>query len=200
MMMTKKLWLLTVLFVGGTMSTGVAVSNRFVPSMEDVADPLGRPSALALELIHSSSELERITGILVPKHADLRGRIGVLNGVSDDLDAVAGSADSLDDLTMSANSGAARVGAVSIPLPGLIGNVTARSTQAVSAVDRLHGAAGSISAQLEQVVAQEQAIYRSLQQLGPRARSIAAVLANIEQDTSRLKTAGPVLRLLSGAR
>jgi methyl-accepting chemotaxis protein len=196
MMITKRVWLIGVLVVGAGLSVGVATANSFVPHVEDVKDPLGRPSALAKQVIHSASEFDRISAVLEPKHSDLSNRIAVLNGVSDNLGTLVDRSGKLAPLMTKATSGTSQVITFSGPLPKLIGNVTNRSNQAVSTADQLNSAVGGVTDQLEAIVGQERSIDQNLTTLGPKASKIASTLDEIESTASHVRSVAPILKLL----
>jgi hypothetical protein len=196
--MTKKIWLLFVLVVGVGTAVGLAAANAFVPTVADVKDPLGRPSSLSLEVIHSASEFDRLTFILVPKHRDLSGRIQTLTAVAADLDTLVGEAGGLSGKAISVNAFTTSVNSTAGPLPGLIAGVAARAHQAAPVVGNLGTAVSSVAGQLQAINGGLADIYGDLAALGPRATTINNLLAQIQEESQRIRSLGPVLSSLSG--
>lgn len=193
MMLTKTVWLVAALAAGGAVAVFLAADHSFVPGVEDVKDPLGRPPALSEEVIFSASEFDRISGILVPKHADLAERIAVLNDVSSELATVTDRASRLPGFAASVNDKTGEVVAVSQPLPGLIRGVADQSDEGIAAVGRLDSSVAGVTTELEEVLAAQESIHEDLQALGPTAAAIAEELADIEESSKRLKPVAPVL-------
>ena len=76
----------------------LAAVFRYVPSTEDLLDPLGRPATLTDSIVSSSAGLDRVTTVLVPKQAELTRRISVLTTVAGSLDEVVDHAGELTPL------------------------------------------------------------------------------------------------------
>ncbi|MET8249567.1 hypothetical protein ABZV31_37520 [Streptomyces sp. NPDC005202] len=198
MMVTKKAFTAFTLLFGGTIATVLVVSHSYVPRVPNLLDPLGRPSALAKNIIFSAGEFDRISAELVPKHTELRARIRVLLGVSNDLDALVDKADALAPLAVAANKGTSNVAGAAEPLPKLISGVTDRAREAGPVAVGLGGSVSSVTTQLEGIGSQLDSIHKNLSALGPTADAIAAELAKIEDESARLGPASPLLRLLQG--
>ncbi|WP_182378921.1 hypothetical protein [Nocardioides sp. WS12] len=196
--MTKKAWLLFVLVVGLGGAVFLSGSNAFKPGVDDVKDPLGRPSALSLEVIHSASEFERITGVLVPKHGTLSQRIQRLNGVADNLDIVVDDAGKLTGKSITVNEGTTKVNDIALPLPGLIASVTGRAVEAAPVVGDLGKSVSGVTTELEAVQTQLNGAFRDLAKLGPRATTIVDLLAQIQAASVKVKPLAPLLAGLSG--
>jgi len=196
--MTKKTWGLFVLVVGLGTAVLMSVVNSFAPGVEDVKDPLGRPSALSLEVIHSASEFDRLSAGLTPKHRDLAGRVQTLNTVATSLEGLVGEAGSLSGKAESVNAGTVSVRSSATPLPGLIRKVSGRAREATPVVNDLGSAVSSVTGQLESVNGGLTGIYGDLAALGPRATRIVQLLHQIEEESRRVRALGPLLSTLSG--
>lgn len=194
--MTKKAWLVFVLIVGLGGAVFLSVTNSFTPGLEDVKDPLGRPSALSKEVIHSASEFERITGVLVPKHGSLSHRIQRLTTVADDLDVVVDQAGHLPGKSASVNRDTSTVSEVAVPLPGLIQHITRRAVEAGPVVGDLGSSVSGVTTQIDAVGLQLTGAFEDLAALGPRARTIVDVLAQIEAESEKVRRIMPVLNAL----
>lgn len=195
--MQKKTWGLFVLIVGLGTAVLLSVSNAFVPTVADVEDPLGRPSALSLEVIHSASEFDRLAGALVPKHGDLSQRIQTLNIVADDLDTLVGKAGGLPQKATSVNAHTRTVRSTAQPLPDLIADVTGRARQANPVVGGLGNAISGVTVHLEAITGGLIGIYSDLAALGPRATTINELLAKIQDESRRVRAFGPALTIVS---
>lgn len=176
----------------------LSVSNSFKPRLTDVADPLGRPSALAKEVIHSASEFQRITGILVPKHSSLSQRIQRLGTVADDLGTVVNQAGRLPGTSETVNHDTSAVSGVAAPLPGLIDHVTSRARQATPVVGDLGASVTGVTTQIDAVHTQLTGAFTDLAALGPRARTIVALLAQIQAESVKVRPIMPLLQALKG--
>lgn len=195
--MTKKTWGLFVLVAGLGVAVLLSMSNAFVPAVADIKDPLGRPSALSLEVIHSASEFDRLTSVLVPKHGKLAVRIQTLNTVATDLDILVDNAGDLTGKAKSVNAHTVSVRSTATPLPGLINRVTGRAQEAAPVVGNLGSAVSSVTGQLRAINGGLAGIYGDLSALGPRADTIAHLLADIENESKRVKPLAPVLATLA---
>lgn len=195
-MITKKVWFGAVAAVGGGACIAVAALNGFVPGLEDVADPLGRPSELSLEVIHSASEFDRISAGLVPAHLDLGRRAQVLRTLSGDLDGLVGKAGELVPAAGKTNEGTAAVRDIARPLPLLIDRVTGRAREATPEVTNLGAAVGSVTNELENIHDGLGTVQGNLASLGPRAEIIMNVLEDVQEESSRLRPIGPLLPLI----
>jgi hypothetical protein len=192
-------WWLVVAFLGGGASLLLAVVFRYVPSTEDLLDPLGRPAALTKSIVSSSAGLDQVTTVLVPKQAELTRRISVLTTVAGSLDEVVDHAGELTPLAGEANQGIAHVVDVARPLPALITRITAHANDATGAAHDLGGTVTSLNTGLSTVGDRLVSLHTSLGPLGPRADAIAEVLAQIERESQRIAPVSPVLGLLSRA-
>lgn len=198
-MITKKTWTALVLAGGGGAALALSVLNGFVPGWEDVRDPLGRPSALSLELIDSADRLDTLTSIFVPKHARLAQDMQVLSPVADNLTGLTDTAAALPQHSAAVNSSTAQVSAVAAPLPDLVAAVTGRAEQAGPTVAGLSVAVGSVARQLEAIHQNLSVVQATLGELGPRGATIAATLANIEEEARHVQEFGPLLAVLGPA-
>ncbi|MCQ4079108.1 hypothetical protein NGB36_00365 [Streptomyces sp. RB6PN25] len=196
-MLTKKVWFATVATLGGGACIVIGMLNRFVPHLQDLSDPLGRPSALSLQVIHSASQFDSITSVLVPKHHDLGQRIQVLHTVADDLDGLVNKAGGLVPSAQAVNGDTTTVQGVATPLPPLINKVTGRAQQATPQVNALGNAVSSVTTQLNAVDVNMTAIATDLGALGPRAQEIVAILQEIEAESERIRPVAPLLPVLS---
>jgi ABC-type transporter Mla subunit MlaD len=192
-------WWLVVAILGGGASLLLAVVFRYVPSTEDLLDPLGRPATLTDSIVSSSAGLDRVTTVLVPKQAELTRRISVLTTVAGSLDEVVDHAGELTPLAGDANRGIAHVVDVSRPLPALITRITAHANDATNAARDLGGTVTSLNKGLSTVGDRLVSLHTSLGPLRPRADAIAEVLAQIERESQRIAPVSPVLGLLSRA-
>ncbi|MEB3371354.1 hypothetical protein [Saccharopolyspora mangrovi] len=195
-MITKKTWFASVAALGCGSCVAVAMLNGFVPGLRDIADPLGRPSQLSSEVIHSASELDRLTSELVPAHEDLGQRMQVLNVLAGNLDGLVGKTGELVPAAGGVNAETAAVGDIARPLPSMIDKVTGRARQAAPQVAELGTAVGSVTTQLENIGSGLTTIQGDLQALGPRAKMISGTLGKIESESARLRPVAPVLSLL----
>lgn len=193
-----KSWLTFVLVVGLGGAVLLSAANSFVPGVQDVKDPLGRPSALSKEVIHSASEFQRITGILVPKHDWLSQKIQKLGTVSDDLSTVVGQAGQLPGAAITVNGDTTTVSKVAVPLPGLIGHITSRAQEAGPVVNDLGASVDGVATQISAVNGQLGGALADLATLGPRARTIVGLLAQIQDESVKVKVAAPLLQGLKG--
>jgi hypothetical protein len=196
---TARSWWLVVAVVGGGASVLLAVVFRYVPSTEDLLDPLGRPATLNNSIISSSAALDQVTTVLVPKQAELTRRIGVLTTVAGSLDAVVDQAGTLSPLASVANHKIGHVIDVARPLPGLIARITGRAKEVTGAAHDLGGTVTSLDTGLSTVGDRLVALHVSLGPLGPRADAIAEVLARIERESQRIAPVSPLLGLISQA-
>jgi ABC-type transporter Mla subunit MlaD len=195
-MIARRTWLVFVGVLGLGGALVFALIFRYVPVVNDVTDPLGRPSTLANSVIYSSSQFDEISGVLVPKHAELTSRIAVLDTVADSLDGVVDEAGDLTPLAVQVNNGTDQVVGVAVPLPNLVGQITDRSKQATGAVGDLHGTIVDLTGGLQRVGDRLGTIHGTLGQLGPKADNITAVLAQIDDESKRIAPLGPVLGAL----
>jgi len=194
---TKKAWTLFVVIVGGILVVSLCVWNRFVPGAKDMADPLGTPTNMAESIVHSASEFDRITGILVPKHAELGERMQMMNTMTNNLDHLVNRAAYLGPMAITVNKSTTTVQGVANPLPQLISAVTGRAQQATPAVGVLSAAVASVVTQLQAVGVQLEGIHGNLSALSPKATSIVALLSQIQAESLRLRPVGPLLSLLA---
>jgi ABC-type transporter Mla subunit MlaD len=192
-------WWLVVTIVGGGASVLLAAVFRYVPSTEDLLDPLGRPATLTDSIVSSSAGLDRVTTVLVPKQAELTRRISVLTTVAGSLDEVVDHAGELTPLAGDANRGIAHVVDVSRPLPALITRIAGHANDATNAARDLGGTVTSLDTGLSTVGDRLVSLHTSLGPLGPRADAIAEVLAQIERESQRIAPVSPVLGLLPRA-
>jgi hypothetical protein len=196
---TARSWWLVVAVVGGGASVLLAVVFRYVPSTEDLLDPLGRPATLNNSIISSSAALDQVTTVLEPKQAELTRRIGVLTTVAGSLDAVVDQAGTLSPLASAANHKIGHVIDVARPLPGLIARITGIANETTGAAHDLDGTVTSLDTGLSTVGDRLVALHASLGPLGPRADAIAEVLARIERESQRIAPVSPLLGLISQA-
>ncbi|WCT06039.1 hypothetical protein [Rhodococcus qingshengii] len=192
-------WLAVVAVFGLVPAVSLCVLNGFVPQPRDLADPLGRPSALSNELITSAHQLDLITAELAPKHGELADTIGGLGPLSRSLTSLAGEAGALPGHAGAVNWSASNVVGISRPLPGLIDTVVASSRRANPMVGGLAGAIDGVSTELAAVDTQMVSVQTTLRALGPRADNLAATLATIEEEASRVRALGPLLSILGPA-
>lgn len=196
--MTGRVWLLVVLVLGLGGAVSLSAANSFTPGVEDVKDPLGRPSSLAESVIFSASEFERITSDLVPKHGTLSQRIQRLGAVADNLAVVVDDAGTLPGASERVNGDTATVNRVAVGLPGLIRSVTERAVQATPVVGDLGESVAGVTTELENVQTQLDGAFGDLAALGPRADTIVGLLADIQTQSARVRSLGPLLSALAG--
>jgi hypothetical protein len=196
-MIPMKLWWTIVLVPLVVVAVLLSVLTRFVPGLHDLTDPLGSPSKVGLTIIQSTSEIDRITQALLPKHSDLAQRARMVKTISSDLDTLVGKAAELAPAAVSVNNDVRSVQGVATPLPQLISNVTGRANQATPTVAALGAAVGSVTYQLELIGNGLGSARGSLAALGPRASSIVGSLQLIEAETARLRPVGPLLSYLA---
>ncbi|MEN0134916.1 MAG: hypothetical protein AAGC80_07195 [Rhodococcus sp. (in: high G+C Gram-positive bacteria)] len=195
-MITKKAWLGVVLGLGVAPAVLLGAVNGFLPGIDDVLDPLGRPSQLSLEVIDSADQFDTLTGILVPKHAQLAGDIQTLGPLATDLEGLTDKAGELTGQAKTLNSSTGDVSAIAGPLPDLVANVTGRANQASPTVAGLSTAVGSVTTQLEAINTGLTTIEGTLGALGPKATAIAATLANVEEEARHVQEMGPLLAVI----
>ncbi|MGQ0615443.1 MAG: hypothetical protein ACT4PW_00375 [Acidimicrobiia bacterium] len=197
MMFRRATWAL--IFVGLTVVLAVTIglAQGFYPRIEDLKDPLGRPTDLANSVIFSASEFDRLTGIILPDQVELRKKITVLIGVANDLDVLVDTAGQLDDLAVEINDDTGGVIGVARQLPPLIARVTGRANQGANSVTNLNAAVEGANTQFQAVGDQIRAILPNLQALEGRASNIAAVLAQLEQEAAAVGPLAPALGLLN---
>ncbi|WP_262365861.1 hypothetical protein [Gordonia sp. OPL2] len=177
----------------------LCVMNRFIPGVNDLKDPLGRPSDLSNDIIYSASQFDVITGELDPKHKDLSQSIQVLTLVAGDLRKLTDAAGRLSGLAISVNDSTTGVSGIAGGLPAKIQQLTQRSDTAGPTVLTLAGSIQAVTDQLETVNVNLKTVGSTLATLGPRADSIAAVLATIEEEAAHVAELGPLLALLGPA-
>ncbi|MBH5143450.1 hypothetical protein G8767_27395 [Rhodococcus sp. IC4_135] len=195
-MISKKQWVAVVLAVGVGPALVLCVLNGFVPGLDDVSDPLGRPSTLSQELITSAGQLDELTSIFVPKHAQLSADIQALTPLADDLEGLTAKAAELPGQSVTVNSSTQNVSAIAGPLPDLVAMVTGRTDQAGPTVAGLATAVGSVTTQLESINTNLSTVQGTLGELGPRGSAIAATLANIEEESRHVQEFGPLLAVI----
>ncbi|UZG60289.1 hypothetical protein [Rhodococcus opacus] len=195
-MVTKKAWFGVVLALGVAPTVLLCAVNGFVPGVDDVIDPLGRPSQLSLEVIDSAGQFDTLTAILVPKHAQLASDIQALNPLATDLEGLTDKAGELSGQTKTLNASTGGVSTIAAPLPDLVANVTGRANQASPTVAGLSTAVGSVTTQLEAIYQGLTTIEGSLGALGPKATAIAATLSNIEEEARHVQEFGPLLAVI----
>lgn len=195
-MVTKKAWLGVVLGFGVAPAVLLCAVNGFVPGLDDLVDPLGRPSQLSLEVIDSADQFDTLTAILVPKHAQLAGDIQALGPLADDLEGLTDKAGELSGQAKTLNSSTRDVSVIAGPLPDLVANVTGRADQASPTVAGLSTAVGSVTTQLEAINTGLTTIEGTLGALGPKASAIAATLSNVEEEARHVQAFGPLLAVV----
>lgn len=195
-MISKKRWIAVVLAVGAGPALILCTFNGFVPGLEDVRDPLGRPATLSQELIGSAGQLDELTAIFVPKHAQLAIDIQALTPLANDLEGLTNKAGELPGHSTSVNSSTKDVSNVAAPLPDLVANVTGHANQASPTVEGLATAVGSVTTQLESIEQNLSTVQGALGELGPRGSAIATTLANIEEEARHVQEFGPLLAVV----
>lgn len=198
-MISTRSWWLVVAILGGGASVLLAVVFHYVPSTQDLHDPLGRPATLTASIVSSSAGLDQVTIGLVPKQAELTRRISVLTTVSGSLDEVVDQAGELTPLAGDANQGIGHVVDVARPLPALVAGITTRADAATHAADDLGVTVTSLDKGLTRVGDRLVALHAGLGPLGPRADAIVEVLALVERESQRIAPVSPVLGLISRA-
>ncbi|MFC9840785.1 hypothetical protein ACFVKB_44585 [Rhodococcus sp. NPDC127530] len=195
-MITKKAWLGVVLGLGLAPAVLLCAVNGFLPGLDDVVDPLGRPSQLSLEVIDSAGQFDTLTSILVPKHARLASDIQALDPLAHDLEGLTTKAGELTGQAKTLNASTGTVSTIASPLPDLVANVTDRANQASPTVAGLSTAVGSVTTQLEAINQGLTTIEGTLGTLGPKATAIAATLANVEEEARHIQELGPLLAVV----
>ena len=195
-MISARRWWLVVAVLGGGASVLLAVVFRYVPSAEDLRDPLGRPATLTDSIVSSSAGLDQVTTVLMPKQAELTRRIAVLTTVAGSLDSVVDEAGILSPLAGDANKEIGRVVDVARPLPALITRITGRAGEATDAAADLGGTVTSLDTGLAKVGDRLTALRAGLDPLGPRADALVEVLGRIERESRRVAPVSPLLHLI----
>nr|WP_271208852.1 hypothetical protein [Rhodococcus wratislaviensis]GLK33207.1 hypothetical protein GCM10017611_00490 [Rhodococcus wratislaviensis] len=185
-----------VLALGAAPALGLCVVNGFVPTVSDISDPLGRPSALSLQVIDSAEQLDELAAELEPKHARLATDIQVLGPMTNDLAVLAGRSVELSPLTAALTGNASTVAGIAAPLPDVVASVTARSDEAGSTVDGLSTAVGSVGAELQGIHDGLSTMQVTLQALGPKTSGIASTLATIQEEAAHVREFGPFLAVV----
>jgi hypothetical protein len=185
-----------VVVLGGGTCVILSALNGFVPHTADLKDPLGRPSALSLQVIHSASQFDQITAVVLPHQDNLGQRIQVLRTVADDLDGIVGKAGGLPPTATTVNTDTTTVDGIAGQLPPLIARVTGRADQATPVAGSLTTAIGSVATQLQDIHGNLVTVQGDLAALGPRASDIVAILGQIQAESARIKALGPALGLL----
>ena len=198
-MIAKKYWCALVAVLGVVPAMGLAIFHGFVPGLSDVADPLGRPASLSLDLIESADTMDELTAELVPKHTTLAGDVQVLHPLADNLAELSSSAGELTTQASSLNASTAHLAAIGAPLPGLISDLTTLADQARPTVFDLSGAVGSVGQQLGAIERGLGTISGTLSALGPKAATISSTLAVIEEEARHVQEFGPLLAVLGPA-
>ncbi|OUS81344.1 hypothetical protein JWS13_12625 [Rhodococcus pseudokoreensis] len=195
-MISKKAWSLVVLVLGVVPAVVLCALNGFFPSLRDVSDPLGRPSALSLELIDSAGQFDSLSALLLPKHAQLATDIQTLTPLANDLEGLTTKAGELSGLAKTVNASTSSVGATALPLPDLVASVTSRADQASPTVAGLSTAVGSVTTQLEGINQGLTTVGGSLGELGPKASAIATTLSVIREEAAHVQEFGPLLAVV----
>ncbi|QQM52983.1 hypothetical protein [Rhodococcus pyridinivorans] len=195
-MITAKQFVGVVLGVGALPAVALCVTNGFLPTMTDLQDPLGRPAALSQELIVSAGQLDKLASVFVPKHAQLAVDIQALVPLADDLEVLTDTAARLPDGALAVNESTRQVGTIAKPLPELVANVTGRADQAAPTVAGLATAVSSVTTELEAIDINLVSVQGALGELGPRARTIASTLSNIEEEARHVQVFGPLLAVI----
>ncbi|MFD7008037.1 hypothetical protein [Rhodococcus jostii] len=195
-MISKKRWIAVVVALGLGPALALCILNGFVPGVEDVRDPLGRPATLSQELIVSAGQLDELTAIFVPKHQQLSYDIQALTPLANDLEGLTNKAGELPGQSTSVNSSTRDVSTIAAPLPDLVATVTGRANEASPTVAGLATAVGSVTTQLESIEQNLTTVQGTLGELGPRGSAIAATLANIEEEARHVQEFGPLLAVV----
>lgn len=195
-MITKKAWTALVLVLGVGSAVVLCALNGFFPALRDVSDPLGRPSKLSNEVIHSAGQFDTLTAVLVPKHAELASSIQTLRPLSVDLEALTDKAGVLSGQAVTLNESTRSVASIAAPLPDLVARVTVRSNTASPTVAGLSTAVGSVTTQLELILPGLTTVQGTLAALGPKASGIAATLANVQEAAAHVREFGPLLAVI----
>ena len=192
-MITIRTWIISVLAATGLLSVGYSAQHHFVPTSEDIKDPLGRPSALSLELIDSSSRLDALTAEMVPKHAKLAGGMAEMNYIADDLSVLVDDAGQLPVATAGLVTSTGEVVSHARPLPDQLAEVTDNTKAAPSKTKALGRAVDGVTGELRRIDHNLRALSTALEPLQGQTDQIAAVLKKVEAETSRL---APLMALL----
>lgn len=195
-MVTTKTWTAIVVVLGLGIAVILCLINGFFPATRDISDPLGRPSKLSSELIHSAGQFDTLTGILVPKHDQLSGDIQTLGPLADNLAQLTDRAGELSGSASTVNGSTSSVSSIAGPLPDLIASVTGRANQAAPTVGGLTTAVGSVAGELDAMHGGLTTIQSSLAQLGPKASSIAQTLAVVQEEAAHVREFGPLLAVI----
>ncbi len=195
-MITKKTFTASVLLLGVVPAVALCILNGFFPAFRDVKDPLGRPSTLSQGLIDSADQLDTLTAVLVPKHAQLADGIQALVPLSNDLERLTNKAGELSGQSVTLISSTRNVSSIAAPLPDLVQSVTVRANEASPTVAGLSTAVGSVTAELEGIQQGLTTIQGTLGTLGPKASGIAATLATIQEEAAHVSEFGPLLAVI----
>ncbi|MFI6953394.1 hypothetical protein ACIBJI_07950 [Nocardia sp. NPDC050408] len=174
----------------------LCVANGFVPGWSDISDPLGRPSQLSQDVIHSADQLDQITARLVPKHSELSQRAQVLNSLSINLAGLTDAAGHLPGDASRLNATTTGLAGAATPLPGLVGKVNGRVQQAIPQVNALSGGVATLADRLDALNNSMSTVQSSLSGLGPKSSSIASTLATIEEESAHVREFGPLLAVV----
>ncbi|QHE71367.1 hypothetical protein [Rhodococcus sp. WAY2] len=185
-----------VLVLGVAPAIGLCAINGFFPTFRDISDPLGRPSALSVQIIDSAQRLDELTVELEPKHARLAADIQVLGPMSNDLAVLVGRSVELSPLSATLRDNASKVADISAPLPNVVTNVTARSDEAGATVDGLSTAVGSVATELQGIHDGLTTMQLTLLALGPKMSGIASTLATIQEEAAHVREFGPLLAVV----
>lgn len=193
-MIAVRTWLLALLVLAGVLAVGYSTKHDFKPTAADIKDPLGRPSALSLELIDSAAELDRLTTEMIPKHADLAVGISRMNSIASDLDVLVGDAGELPGATLGLGRSTDDVVALAGPLPSQLEEVTANTLAAPAKVENLGASVEGVSGELELVEANLSSLGVALEPLAGQTASITTVLRRLEKETARIAPLAPLLQ------
>lgn len=196
MNISKKAFTSTVLLCGVAPAVAMCVMHGFLPGLQDVVDPLGRPSRLSNELIDSAGQFDTLTATLVPKHARLASGAQALTPLSDDLAKLTDKAGELSGHAIGLNADTASVITISGPLPGLLTQVTNRADQASPTVSGLSSSVDSVTAQLQAINGGLAGIKDTLSEVGGKGSKIAATLANVQEEAAHVREFGPLLAVV----
>ncbi len=147
-------------------------------------------------MITSAGQLDELTSVFVPKHAQLSGDIQALIPLADDLESLTTKAAELPGKSSTVNASTRDVSTIAGPLPDLIAAVTAHSDRAAPTVGGLSTAVESVTTQLQSIEQNLGAVQSAVGELGPRSSAIASTLANIEEEARHVQVFGPLLALI----
>ncbi|MCA4997883.1 hypothetical protein HWD35_24500 [Tsukamurella tyrosinosolvens] len=198
-MTSTRTWFGIVAALGLVPALVLCLVYGFVPKWDDLKDPLGRPSSLSTELIHSADQIDQLTAEMAPKHRTLSSTIQRLQPLSESLTALTEKAGQLPGSARTVNNATTGVANIARPLPSLIREVIGDAETSQVAVGSLVGSVDGVANQLQRLDSNLTAVQSTLKGLGSKADRIAATLKTIQEEAARVAIFGPLLATLGPA-